>query len=241
MSHPDPYEAGRRVGGARRWLAVSATLTGAVLLASGCAGSADTSDQAAARPPSESAPQAPAVVAAVYDCADGERVVTRGEGRERMALHRGGATHRLERRESGTYGNGDWDWQSNGDRARLTPASGERVRCGRTPEAAPWAEAGVRGVRYRAEGNDGDWLLEAKPDQLVFRGPSSEEPVTSEAVSWGGDTTLHTTDDSAIRVERLQGDCPVRVRGPELEPVHVHVDGQRYEGCGRFVDAESES
>lgn len=240
MSDPDPDRGQCRIGGTRRWLGVSAALAGALLVIAGCAGPAGTGDEAQTRPPSEPAPQAPAVVAKVYDCADGERVVTRGEGRERMALHRAGSTHHLERRASGGYDNADWTWQRDGEGARLTSARGEDVRCGRTPGASAWAEAGLRGVRYRAEGNNREWLLEAGPDQVVFRGATNDEPVISDAVSWGQDATLNTTDDTGIRVERLQGDCPGRAQGPDLEPVHVYVDEQRYNGCGRFLEAENE-
>ncbi|WP_290632661.1 hypothetical protein, partial [Aquisalimonas sp.] len=67
-------------------------ITVVVLLVSGCARDDADPRGTGEREAPEPAPGAPGVLVNVFDCADGERVVTRGREGERLVVHRAGET-----------------------------------------------------------------------------------------------------------------------------------------------------
>ena len=209
-----------------------------MLVTAGCARDADREAMPGEERPTEPSPPAPGVVVNVYDCADGERIVLEGLGREAVRLHRAGERLTLVRVESDAdyaYAGDDRRWTVRGRDAELTLPDQQLVRCGETPRAAVWEEARLRGVTYRAEGLDQSWELELRDRALAFRHRERSEPVRAEDVRWAGEETLEVSENGVeLRLEQVGGECGEP--GSGLEAVRLIVDDRLLEGCGRFLD-----
>ncbi len=188
----------------------------------------------------EAAPTAPGVLVHVYDCADGERLVTRGAGREQLELHRDGDELAMESVPADgdlAYQGEGVSWEVVGGEGRLTLGDGTRVRCGESPGAVVWEEARLRGVEYRAQGYDHSWELEVKDGALTFRAREREGSLNADRVIWTDDGAQlrAETADANVRVEMLDLECDNADAGLGLEQVRVTVNDRLLEGCGRAM------
>lgn len=209
-----------------------------LMVVAGCARDSDRETMPDAERPRDPSPPAPGVVVNVYDCADGERIVLEGLGREAVRLHRAGERATLGRVDNDaeyTYAGDGLHWTVRGSDAALILPDEERVRCGETPRAAVWEEARLRGVTYRAEGLDQSWELELRDRTLAFRHRERAEPVRAEDVRWSGEEALEVSENRVdLRLEPIGDQCGEP--GTGLEAVRLIVDDRLLEGCGRFLD-----
>ena len=98
----------------------------------------------------------------VFRCDDGYQFVARFEP-ERVWLFLGQRTHSLPQIPSTSgihYTDGRFTFRERDDQA-WTEAPGEsHARCVNQPAAVPWEEARLKGVDFRAVGQDSAWTLE---------------------------------------------------------------------------------
>lgn len=215
-----------------------------LLLAVGCARQDGDGGQSAERDAPEPAPSAPGVMVSVFDCADGERVVTRGREGERLVLHRAGESWEMEATDDaeGTYASdAGAAWKRDGAEAQWAGPESDPVRCGESPGAIVWEEARLRGVDYRAEAGDQSWELELTGDALRFRHRSRDDVLQLEDVSWDDDGIHLRGGDSEADVvlERLELPCDHGDGVGSLEQVRITVEGRPLQGCGGFLDDPS--
>nr|MBC8425860.1 MliC family protein [bacterium] len=105
-----------------------------------------------------------------YDCDDGTQVVAHFEnrsGRDEVVLFLPGRTVRLPvvpAASGAKYGDGETSWWVKGiDETRLGFAGAEPCLCRLNPARTRWEDAKLRGVDYRALGNEPGWILEIGP------------------------------------------------------------------------------
>ncbi|MFC6671405.1 MliC family protein [Marinobacterium aestuariivivens] len=130
---------------------------------------------------------------------------------------------------------------SKGDEAMLEVAGEPRRQCVANPRRAPWAEAAMRGVDFRAIGNEPGWHLEVddgKRIQLVtdygertIYTPAPAPRFEAGIVHYDIDTEAHR-----LKVEIEPVACQDSMSGEAFEArVSVTLDGDRYLGCGRYL------
>lgn len=135
-------------------------------------------------------------------------------------------------------------FQRQDGRASLV-LSGERPRdCTPTDRESPWDQAAARGVIFRAVGQEPGWVAEVNGDpsrltaQLDYgeRGLQVEpaEPLPGQQTGFHG----KSTHDEDVRLEIRREECADGMSGERFEArATLFVAGQRYEGCGAFLDA----
>ena len=207
-------------------------------------GSPAESDDAS--PEGESAPpQADRPRTSVYVCGDLEFVIQDARegshlwlplrfGRPYLFLPRVSSDSGLER-----AGDGVVVW-TRGEQAGLEVDGEVHADCVRDARRSIWEDAKLRGVDFRAVGNEPGWSLEIDPERIRLVAdygarelslPRPEPEVDAE----GRRTTYRAQSRSTSLVVVLEGSgCTDTMSGERFETrVRVVLDGQTYQGCGR--------
>jgi uncharacterized membrane protein/membrane-bound inhibitor of C-type lysozyme len=190
------------------------------------------------------APTPPTPTAAYYECGDFEAVAYFTPP-DAVTLFLPGRTVRLhlERSASGArYAAGNFSFWTEGDEAVLRMPGGRRRTCVADPSRTPWEEAKLRGVHYRAVGNEPGWALEIAAGGVRFlydygaslvRFPPLE-PEVDEAAK----RTLYRGENDSRRIEIVIEGVPCRdpMSGESFETrARVALDEAIFEGCGRAL------
>ncbi len=201
---------------------------------------APTEIQIVVRPAGSSAGQEPRRTL-VYECAGFDVVVRQGSGEVTLYLpERTVVAPQVEAASGAKYADGDVVFWSTGDEATLDVGGRSFGACRLAPERAPWEDARLRGVTFRAVGNEPGWFVEIDPQRVVFTGDYGETVVTSPAFeprvdASTGRTTYHavtTAHDLEIVVDDRP--CTDDMSGQEHPTtVVVRLNGKMFRGCGR--------
>jgi len=181
----------------------------------------------------------------VYECADGEAFTLRLEGGKAwLFLHSG--TKSLARIRSGSgakFSDGiDTYWDKGGE--ALFEIGGHVHRdCKKNRRIAVWEDAKLRGVDFRAVGNEPGWLLEiGENDRVLFvhdyGQQRNEFALTAPSTDNASRTTRYEMQDKAHRLTvTLAGrPCSDTMSGESFETtVELVFDGRRLAGCGRAL------
>jgi membrane-bound inhibitor of C-type lysozyme/uncharacterized membrane protein len=176
----------------------------------------------------------------VYDCDDLDLVVRQGQ--DDLTLHlpdRTVALPRVEAASGARYAQGDVVFWSKGDEATLEIGERRYGPCRIAPGRAPWEDARLRGVTFRAVGNEPGWLVEIDAARIAFTGDYGDTVVSTPAVApeiiAGGRTTYHAnTDGHELRIEIEDRPCSDGMSDQEYpSAVTLRLDGRTYQGCGR--------
>ena len=219
-------------------------LTLTLLLAVGSGGCAAPSepegiDPGSARP---AAPQ-PLVFRApatwVFVCGDGEMFVVRGDV-ERGTLHLPSGPVEV-RGDGSVWRGGGWEIGIAGERATVSGNGRVRTNCLNDRLESVWQDARLRGVEFRAAGNEPGWYLELDSsgsavlvtaygaDRHVFPTVRKEgEPLSSLAAEESG-RNLRASIDVEPCFDAMSGE-----RYPLS--VSVDLDGQVLRGCGAMLE-----
>jgi membrane-bound inhibitor of C-type lysozyme len=183
-----------------------------------------------------------ALRAYVWECADGQTLVMRNLFREKaVAIDFHDGTRRLDQAISASgakYADAVVSFWTKGSTATLERQGTAPVQCEERRAASLREDARVRGVVYRALGNEPGWVLEV--------GPASR---LSWTTNWGQDrfdfeqAQATTAPDGATVYTAQQGDVSIRasikagrcVDDGEVEFDHVvtvESGGQTLRGCG---------
>lgn len=185
----------------------------------------------------------PLATTLVYDC-DGYQFSARvGPGETALWLPEGYVVLSQVRSPSGTlYEEGDVSFWSHNSEVLLYVGERSYQNCQLRPERAPWEDARLRGVDFRAVGDTPRWSLEIRQgQQLLFVGESATERVvvpdggtqTSAGLrSHHGATALHD-----LGVTILVAPCSIETEPATTYPnqVVVTLDGASYSGCGQYL------
>lgn len=192
--------------------------------------------------------QAPPPETYAYDCDDGTEVVAHFEnrsGRNEVVLFLPGRTVRLPAvpAASGTkYGDGETSWWGKGiDETRLEIAGAEPCLCRLNPARTKWEDAKLRGVDYRALGNEPGWVLEIGPKGLLFVTDYGEtrhhfpmvDPETDAAAR--ASTWRTATEEHKLEVTIVGEPCVDDGDVAYASRVEVILDGRSHTGCGQAL------
>lgn len=132
--------------------------------------------------------------------------------------------------------------------AREGPDQGSESDTG-PPEGTtlPWDEARIRGVDFRAIGQEPGWHLEVFEGlrMVLVTGYGSDTLVTGapevDTTREGITTYDAATDGIAVRVQVRREECQDVMSGARFEStVTVWVDEHEYAGCGRLLNYEGD-
>jgi putative lipoprotein len=231
------------------------TLAGiAVIAAAGCQRKeAPTGETAAGAPPAAIAP-APAPTPAanelptgvlrayVWQCADGQTLVMRNLLREKaIAIDFHDGTRRLDQTisASGTrYADSVMVFWTKGSAATLERRGAPAMRCEERRADSLREDARVRGVVYRALGNEPGWIIEVGPASKLSwstnYGQDRYDFEQAQAATAPDGANVYTAQKDAvsikasIKAERCVDDGDVTYD----HVVTVESGGQTYHGCG---------
>jgi membrane-bound inhibitor of C-type lysozyme len=218
-----------------------------LVLLAGCA--------APARAPSVAAPARDAVAPApdtaspppprtlVYQCADGLRFVARTEGETASVFLPDRTIHlrHVPAASGAKYSDGQVTLWGKGEEAVLELGDESRRACRNDRRQAVWEDAKLRGVDFRATGNEPGWYLElvegGRSVLVTHYGEGRYEFIAPPPLidQTAGVTTYRVSTPALLLVIRRQV-CRDTMSDDSYETaVTVTVDGRKYRGCGRAL------
>ncbi len=178
------------------------------------------------------------LVAYTFNCASGPTIVTRLAGGDAIDVVLPDEVRRLHRERSASgvkYSNQDVSLWSKGREATLQ-IRGRRYLCLERRAGSIREDALVRGVQFRASGEEADWLLEVLKDRITFTDSIYGSAVLPRVVpeeARGTKIYVSTTDAHRLQVIIDQRECVHFMTGERFEAiVEVNLDGDGYRGCG---------
>ncbi len=238
---------GREIGGITdrpfQTVFVSA-LTCALVVLAGCARSRVT-DDTASQPTRDSAKATSRATTYVYECSAKRDFVVRTKG-ETAWLFLPSQTVRLSQVPSASgakYSDGLVTLWIKSEEAMLEHGGEIRRNCRNNRAMAIWEDAKLRGVDFRAVGNEPGWNLEISAGgEVVFIGDYGQTEyrfsTSDRSVDQDGRRTTYTVDDGNHEVVIvLEGRrCQDTMSGESFDTtVTVRLDGDSYAGCGRAL------
>jgi membrane-bound inhibitor of C-type lysozyme len=181
----------------------------------------------------------------VYECSDGYSFVARIEG-EKAWLFLPEKTISLPHVPSGSgakYSEDQITYRSKGDEALLEIGSEKHTKCKNNRVMAIWEDAKLRGVDFRAIGNEPGWNLEIMmSDKIVFVGNYGQNRYEFITTGPSTDQQTRTTvykvqnDKHEMSVIIIGRRCRDTMSGEAFETtVTVILDGKQYRGCGKAL------
>jgi putative lipoprotein len=190
--------------------------------------------------PADNAPP-PSVVA--FDCADGQAITVRFENRS-ATLMLGENTLRLDQVPAASgarYSNGSATFWTKGREAILVLPGRAETACTLQKEKSAWEAAQLRGVDFRAVGNEPGWYLEMAFGKRILMVTDTGKqrhsfPAPAEAPeSDAAQTTIRArTAEHKLEVVINNKPCRDSMSGERFETsVRATLDGRTFNGCGR--------
>jgi membrane-bound inhibitor of C-type lysozyme len=181
----------------------------------------------------------------VYECSDGYGFVARIQ-MEKVWLFLPEKTISLPHVLSGSgakYSEDQITYWSKGDEALLEIGDEKHTKCKNNRAMAIWEDAKLRGVDFRAIGNEPGWNLEIiKSNKIVFVGDYGQqryEFITTEpSIDPQSRTTAYDVqnDTHELSVIIKGRRCRDTMSGEQFETtVTVILDGKKYRGCGKAL------
>jgi membrane-bound inhibitor of C-type lysozyme len=181
----------------------------------------------------------------VYECSDGYSFIARIDT-ERAWLFLREGTISLPHAPSGSgakYSEGQIIFWSKGDQARLESGDEKHINCKNNRAKAIWEDAKLRGVDFRAVGNEPGWNLEIiTGEKIVFVGDYGqvryEFASTESAVDQQERKTIYTAQDREHELSIVIDGRPCRdtMSGEPFETtVTIMLNGKKYRGCGKAL------
>ena len=181
----------------------------------------------------------------VYECADGAEFVVRLEQGSAWVFAPGKTVHLppVPAASGSKYAaDGAMLW-AKGPQAILDIAGRGYRDCRNNPARAIWEDAKLRGVDFRATGNEPGWYLEISAKTHIHlvtdygqtrRSFNAQPPSTDRAAR----RTTYTAQDGGHKLSVVieLGTCRDTMSGESFaSTVTVHLDGKEFRGCGRAL------
>lgn len=183
----------------------------------------------------------------VYECEpDFEFVAQLKDGQAKLFLpDRTLTLHRAPASTLAIYGGeGGTAFSIFGESARLEVAPDRSYNCVSNPRRAVWEAARLRGVDFRATGNEPGWLLEITEGGTIlfvtdygerrYEFPTPEPRIHQEVAM----TVFQAGNDAHALSVTLRGEgCQDTMSGAMFDTqVSVRLDGEDYAGCGKILN-----
>lgn len=139
------------------------------------------------------------------------------------------------------FGDGDIEfWTRGSDQARLTTADNDSVECSPRDSVSPWTRAMLKGVDFRAVGNEPGWHVEViEDDGLMFltRDHGADQQVFEDVEVLADQAGYRATYAGKEVVVRLDpSPCQDTIVGwTSPFTVSLGINGQTLQACGRFL------
>lgn len=132
---------------------------------------------------------------------------------------------------------------SKGNEAILQKPEGSLMTCQSVPEERSWAAAKLRGVDFRALGQEPGWFLELKKEkQLKYVGNYGRDTLivkpSAPTINAQGRRIVYRSEDTQQMLKLVIADTPCTdsMSGFDFpQTVTVTVDGETYRGCGQYL------
>jgi uncharacterized membrane protein/membrane-bound inhibitor of C-type lysozyme len=231
----------------------AALLVTFTLLASGCGrDEAPAAADTPARPAAQAGESSPAPDRPVgsysfnaysYDCGDLQVVVAPSQGEMTVYLpDRSVVLPQLQAASGARYGEGDVGFWGKGINTATLTLDGTDVECTLNRLRTPWDAARLRGVEFRAIGQEPGWMVEVDPEQIdlkydygqstvVLPNPGREPGPDAGSFGWYARGEGHELD---ISVREQACSDPMSGEAFDLS-VEASIDGRQLEGCGRLL------
>jgi membrane-bound inhibitor of C-type lysozyme/uncharacterized membrane protein len=179
----------------------------------------------------------------VYECSDGYGFVARIQ-KEKAWLFLPKKTASLPHVPSGSgakFSEGQMTYWSKGDEALLEIGDEKHTDCKNNRAKAIWEDAKLRGVDFRAIGNEPGWNLEIiQREKIVFVGNYGQDRYEFINPERSSDQQARSTvysvrnDQHQLSVMIVGRLCHDTMSGEALEStVTVILNGKQYRGCGK--------
>jgi uncharacterized membrane protein len=211
----------------RTWIAA-----GLAALLAGCAGSPKTTESKPGR-------------TLAYACANGSHVELLVTGGDAVTLMPPGRSAvrltRVTAASGARYAGAGLSFEESGEAATFEPAGGEAVDCELRPDtSAPWAAAAARGASFRAAGQEPGWHATVAHGRieatLDYGARIVTAPVVQSATGTGATRWRGTARPGDLRLRARDLPCRDSMSGRAYPAtVLLTVDGETYEGCGRWL------
>jgi uncharacterized membrane protein len=181
----------------------------------------------------------------VYECSDGYRFTARiEEGRAWLFLPN--QTVNLPLVHSGSearYREGSITFQPKGDKSSLEIGEESHTDCTNNRAKAIWEDPKLRGVDFRARGNEPGWHMEiTASEKILFVGDYGNNKYAFDSPEPSVDEQARTT---TYKAQDAQHDLSILLEGrpcqdtmsgePFDTTVTVILDGREYRGCGKAL------
>ena len=140
------------------------------------------------------------------------------------------------------YQSEHWLFWTQGDEAQLDGPGFSERSCAVAGTPGTWERAAVRGVAFRAAGNEPGWYLELVPGkELLLVADYGEKRVSTVAAepetTESGWRLAANSDSGKLSVRISKVDCTDSMKGDHYPlTVEVDLEGHRsYRGCGRWL------
>lgn len=139
------------------------------------------------------------------------------------------------------YEGNSYLYWSKGNKAILQKPQGSFMTCQSVPEERAWAAAKLRGVDFRALGQEPGWFLELqKENRLKYVGNYGEDTLIVESPEPDSQNkrTVYRAKDAQHTFELVIVDtsCTDSMSGFDFpQTVTVTIDGETHRGCGRYL------
>lgn len=141
------------------------------------------------------------------------------------------------------YEGNSYLYWSKGSEAILQKPEGSFMTCRSVPRERSWAAAKLRGVDFRALGQEPGWFVEIqKESQLKYVGNYGRDTlivdVPSPEMDPQGERTVYRTKGARQSLELVIADTPCTdsMSGFDFpQTVTLTVGGETYRGCGRYL------
>lgn len=230
-----------------------AMLLGAAVVAGACQREASEPAPPPAAPRVSQLPAAPSdeppdgvLRAYVWECDDGQTLRVRNLYRENavsIELHEGARRLPLVTSASGAkYADETVSFWSKGGTATFERKGHPAINCTEARAKSLLADAKLRGVAYRAQGNEPGWLVEVGPgSSLLYLANYGQERHEFDSVTTSDDgagalTISGEHDGQPIEVTLVREPCADDMSGAEFDHrAVVEFEGRELRGCGTAV------
>ncbi|MGD8428329.1 MAG: MliC family protein [Balneolaceae bacterium] len=182
----------------------------------------------------------------VYNCKDSLQF-TVYVTRDNTWLFLPDTTVRLDPVRSGSgakYQEGSYIYWSKGNEALLQIPNQSLRKCKLVPREKSWGAAKIRGVDFRALGQEPGWLLEIINGRHIeyvgnYGRDTVQVPATEPDLNRQDGTIIYDaqTEGHHLKVEIKKEPCTDAMSGFQFpNTVSVIVDGKAYQGCGKSLN-----
>lgn len=142
------------------------------------------------------------------------------------------------------YEGSKYIYWSKDDEAILQKPKGSFMRCQTVRQERSWAAAKLRGIDFRAQGQEPGWFLEIKKEgEITYIGNYGEDSLSAETPnpttnkSDGRTEYQLKTKERSLDISITDTSCTDSMNGMEFpQAVSITINGDTYRGCGRYLN-----